>query len=277
MAGGNPLASGTYSVVLTSVRTDVVNGTTYTRESAPSACKSVVVGGGQVVKLVVSNVPGAVSYNLYTTGLNGGCAGTFNLVSGTITAGAETNTNVSGCPNTTTFVNCSLGHATAVYDSTSTTNPAVHPPAAQSAPFAAGLPGQSPPRATSPALPAAGDLANENHCATPAGASIDCPPPGTKGATTGYVTPGAVVMYVNSSTCLNLGNGDAFLFSGYQHNWIVNYEPPSTTCSNNWNGVFNSAAIGMSYTPKADFNVSGDSGSNNNTWSLDGPTGGIAA
>ena len=29
-------------------------------------------------------------------------------------AGAETNNNVSGCPNTTTFVNCSLGHATAV-------------------------------------------------------------------------------------------------------------------------------------------------------------------
>ena len=84
-------------------------------------------------------------------------------------------------------------------------------------------------------------------------------------------------MYVNSSTCLNLGNGDAFLFSGYQHNWIVNYEPPSTTCSNNWNGVFNSAAIGMSYTPKADFNVSGDSGSNNNTWSLEAPMGGIVA
>jgi hypothetical protein len=268
-----PLAAGSYSAVVTSVRTDLVNGTTFTRESAPSACKPVTIAGGQVAQLAISNVPGAVTYNLYATSLGGTCAGPFNLVSGTISAGPELNGNVSGCPNTTDSSNCTLGHVIAYYDGTSSSNNALHPPGAESAPFASGLPNQNPVRGAPPG----GDLANENHCATPAGASVACPPPGTPGAATSYLTPGAVVMYVNGSSCLNLTSGDAFLFSGYQYNWVVTYEPASTTCTNNWNGVFNSAAIGLSYTPKGDFNITGNSTTYNNTWSLEGPMGGIVA
>ena len=272
--GPNPLPTGSYSAVVTSVRTDVVNGVTFTRESAPSTCASVPVGAGQVVTVTISNVPGAVSYNLYTTGLNGNCNGTFNLVSGTISAGAESNATVSGCPSTTApYTNCTLGHATATYDNMSTTNPALHPPAAETTTFASGLPYQNVARAAPPG----GDLANENHCATPSGASVVCPAAGTPNVTTTFVTPGAVLMYVNSSTCLNLTAGDAFLFSGYQYDWMLNHEPPTTTCTNSWNGVYNSAAIGMSYTPGAAFNITGAGGTFNNTWSLEAPTGGIVA
>jgi hypothetical protein len=264
-----PLATGSYSAVITSVRTD--GGAT--RESAPSTCKSITVGTNQVVQAAISNVPGAVSYNLYATNPGGSCAGPFNLVSGTITAGPESNSNVSGCPNPTDSTTCTLGHVIANYDGSASTNSSIHPPDPEAGPFASGLPNQNAARAPPPG----GDQANENHCATPAGASVKCPQPGTPGVTSNFVTPGAVVMFVNSSTCLNLGSADAFLFSGYQYNWIVNYEPASTTCTNNWNGAFNSAAIGMSYTPKADFNITGDTGSNNNTWSLEAPMGGIVA
>ena len=273
-AGPNPLQPGSYSVVVTSLRTDVVNGTTYTRESVPSVCKSVTVAGGDIVKLTISNVPGAANYNLYTTGLNGNCTGTFNLVSGTITAGAESNATVSGCPSTTSpYTNCTLGHPIVIYDNTATTNAAVHPPVGETTAFAGGLPYQDVARAPPPG----GDLANENHCANPAGVSVACPAAGTPNVTTNFVTPGAVLMYVNSSTCLNLTAGDAFLFSGYQYDWMLNYEPPTTTCTNSWNGVYNSAAIGMSYTPGAAFNITGDGGTFDDTWSLEAPMGGIVA
>jgi hypothetical protein len=88
-------------------------------------------------------------------------------------------------------------------------------------------------------------------------------------------------MYVTQGTCINVTAGDAFLFSGFQYDWILNYEPsqplPACASGNNWNGAVNSAAIGLSYAPQAAFNVTGSSGSNADTWSLEGPTGGILA
>jgi Putative Flp pilus-assembly TadE/G-like len=267
-SGPNPLPAGSYATVLTSVRSD--NG--YLRESAPSACLTVSPNGSQVVQLAISNVPGATSYNLYTTAVNGTCAGPFNLVAGTISAGSESNSNVSGCPNPTDSSNCTLGHVLVTYDSTTLSNVAVHPPAAEAAPFATGLPNQSPARAAPPG----GDLANENHCAS-LGVSVACPAPGTTAANTTFVTPGAVVMKVTQGSCINVAGGDAFLFSGYQYNWVVNYEPPATTCTNSWNGDLNSAAIGLSYTPGAAFTITGDTGSNNTTGAFEGPMGGILA
>jgi Flp pilus assembly protein TadG len=273
-----PLATGTYAAVVTSVR-PADNGVI--RESAPSACQTVSVASNQVVQLAISNVPGAVSYNLYATATGGSCAGPFNLVSGTINAGGESNNTLGGCPNPTDSTNCSLGHVLAFYDGNSTSNATLHPPSAEAAPFAAGLPNQSPVRA----IPPLGDLANENHCVS-LGVSATCPVPGTRAASTTFVTPGAVVMKITQGSCFNVLGGDAFLFSGYQYNWLLNYEPPATTCNanNNWNGAHNSAAIGLSYTPGAPFNINGDStcsgppaGSCNTTGSFEGPMGGILA
>ena len=94
-------------------------------------------------------------------------------------------------------------------------------------------------------------------------------------------------MKYTQGSCVNVLGGDAFVFSGYQYNWIVNHEPsaPLTACSpgNNWNGVTNSAAIGLTYTPQAAFTISGDStcsgggGACNTKGGFRAPTGGILA
>jgi len=69
-------------------------------------------------------------------------------------------------------------------------------------------------------------------------------------------------MYLTNGSCFNVtSTGDAHLFSGYQYNWLLNYEPLATTCSNTWSGSFNSAPIGMSYTPGASFRFTGSNGS----------------
>ncbi|MDQ6919065.1 MAG: pilus assembly protein TadG-related protein [Candidatus Dormibacteraeota bacterium] len=281
-AGPNALPTGTYGAVVTSVRSD--NG--YTRESAPSLCTTVTVNSGQVVKLTISNVPGAsivpgvASYRLYATAVGGNCAtpmAQFNLVAGTISAGPMTNTDVSDCPTVSDFSRCTLGHVITTYDSTTSTNPAIHPPtAAGVAPFASGRPGQSPARAAPPG----GDLANENLC-TNSGTAAACPLPGAKAANTTYVTPGAVLMKVTQGACINVLNGDAFLFSGYQYNWIVNHVPVpvvgSPCADNTWDGAFNSAAIGLSYAPGSAFTINGDISTDQTTGAFEGPMGGILA
>jgi hypothetical protein len=267
LGGPNPLPAGSYAAVVTSVRSD--NG--IVRESAPSTCISNNPNGSEVLQVAISNVPGATSYNLYVTARGGTCAGPFNRVSGTITAGAESNSNVTGCPNPAGSPTCSLGATpTFTFDSRSSdvTGP-VHPPTAESVSFAGSLPYQTP-------APPAFDLANENYC-TSLGVPATCPVPGRGMASTAFVTPGAVVMKVTQGTCINVLGGDAYVFSGYQYDWIVNYEPPATTCTNSWNGVYNSDAMGLSYTPGAAFTINGNSSSHNTTGSFEGPMGGIVA
>jgi len=69
-------------------------------------------------------------------------------------------------------------------------------------------------------------------------------------------------MLVTNGSCFNVNiGGDAHLFSGYQYDWVLNYEPLATTCSNTWQGRFNSAPIGMSYTPGANFRFVGSNAS----------------
>jgi hypothetical protein len=99
-----------------------------------------------------------------------------------------------------------------------------------------------------------GDRANENFCAAATGIqNIACP---------AAVTPGAVTMSYTNGSCFNLtSGGDAHVFSGYQYNWVLNYEPLTTTCANTWQGRFNSAPIGMSYTPGASFKFAGGNAS----------------
>jgi hypothetical protein len=50
------------------------------------------------------------------------------------------------------------------------------------------------------------------------------------------------------------------IFSGYQYNWIVLYEPgaghpPANTCSNSFGAATDSAFVGLVYTPAAAISV----------------------
>ena len=261
---GRGIGNGTWSVVVTALRTAVYNGTSYVRESAPSRCQQIAIAGSDKTLIVnISNVPGATSYDVYAAPPSvNSCSGPFGLV-GSITNGVvETNSNLAGCPDVTGAA-CSLGAVTNAWDNTTlsaawTPNPAAppdtpkaYPPDPETAPFngSATLPNSSPARAATPQ----GDRANENHCATAAGAAATCP---------AAVTPGAVEMYLTNSSCLNVtANGDAFLSSGYQYNWILTYEPPATSCLNTLQGKVNTASIGMSYTPSATFRIVGNNAS----------------
>jgi hypothetical protein len=84
------------------------------------------------------------------------------------------------------------------------------------------------------------------------GAAMACPGP---------VTPGAVEFYIPSTGCLNATSGaDNFVFSGYQYDWIMVYEPgaanpPANTCSNVLGAAADSAWVGLIYVPSASLNV----------------------
>jgi hypothetical protein len=75
-----------------------------------------------------------------------------------------------------------------------------------------------------------------------------------------------VVFYLPSGSCLNnTNNGDTFVFSGYQYNWVVVYEPgtlnpPANTCSNVMGALENTAFIGLVYLPSASLSVTGVAG-----------------
>ncbi|HEY8739789.1 MAG TPA: hypothetical protein VIN56_04275 [Candidatus Dormibacteraeota bacterium] len=256
---GQGIANGNWSVVVTSLRTAVYNGVSFPRESAPSMCHTTDISGpDKTLTVTVANVPGATGYNVYASPPGGGgCAGPFGLVA------------VNSISNGSTETQGALGTSTGSWNKlTLPTSPQwtpdvnaapdtakAYPPSSETAPWngSSTLPNQGPARGTSPA----GDRANQNHCATSAGATATCP---------AAVTPGAVVMYLTNNSCLNIKNnlfgsgGDAYLSSGYQYGWILNYEPPATTCANTWRGIVNTAAIGLSYTPGAAFNVVGSAG-----------------
>src|SRR5258708_18644747 len=97
---GSPVITreGTWAFELTSVRTAIYNGVSYSRESAPSVCRTVFVGDNQVVQIQVSNVPAAVSYNVNAPP-NNGCAGPFGLAGSIAVVGSGQNTaTIGGCP-----------------------------------------------------------------------------------------------------------------------------------------------------------------------------------
>jgi len=238
--GSGNLNGGTYSVVLTAVRWQA-NGaascsgpsspTCYLRESAPSMCKTLAVGNSGNLKVSVDNpVPGATDYRVYV-GQDGTCSG--------LTYCASTGSN-----STVTISNCASG-------------PQPSPPDGLGMPQAANLPNSDPPTAAPPH----GDLANANHCIdTSTGAGAACP---------GAWTAGAVQLFIpggNTSTCLNLqGGGDVWLYSGYQYQRILLFEPgpeqapPANTCLNNVAGHGITSLIGIFYTPAASVTVIGSS------------------
>ena len=248
------ITEGTWSVLVTSLRTAVHNGLPYARESAPSQCHTVFIGDSQVMQLQISNVPGATSYNVYAAPPSYGCSGPFGLAGNIPSVGTQQNDNTAGCA----FVSssCSLGTETAIFDTTSlpvgfAPNPLAapgvvgsFPPAGETAPLRSNLPNEN----ANLAAPPAGDRANENHCDTTAGALATCPAP---------ITPGAVAFYIPNGGCVNdTSDGDVYIFSGYQYNWIVLYEPglsnpPANTCNNTLGAATDSAYIGLIYTPSA--------------------------
>jgi Flp pilus assembly protein TadG len=249
------ITEGTWSILVTSLRTAVYNGLPYTRESAPSYCHPVTIGDSQVMQVQISNVPGATSYNVYAAPPTYGCSGRFGLAGNIPSVGTQQNDNTAGCA----FVSssCSLGTETAVFDTNTlpvgfSPNPLAPPgvggslpPAGETQPLRSNLPNEN------PNLPT-GDRANENTCDTVAGALAPCPAP---------ITPGAVAFYIPDGGCVNdTSDGDVYIFSGYQYNWIVLYEPgpsnpPANRCNNTLGAATDSAFIGLIYTPSASISV----------------------
>jgi Putative Flp pilus-assembly TadE/G-like len=253
---------GSWGIALTATRTDTYAGINYKRESAPSMCRTVSVGDGQVIKIQVSNVPGATGYNVYAAPPGNGCNGLFGFA-GTILVppAAQYNDNTTYCPSPTGTPSCSLGYESGIVDGTvltSTFSPmayiapgffGAYPPTSETPPLRVNLPNQNPDRGTPPA----GDRANENQCSTVVGAASSCP---------GQITPGAVEFYIPSTGCLSATTGgDNFVFSGYQYNWVLVYEPgaanpPANTCSNMLGAAADSAWVGLIYMPAASLEVS---------------------
>ncbi len=238
---GSGNLTGILSVEVTAVRWEP-NGvpscsgpatpTCYLRESAPSMCKTVTLGNG-VLKVSVTTDPGAQYYNVYIA-QNGSCSGLAYLTN--FAAGSFANINSSTFP---------AGWPTG--------QPA--PPDPEGLPLAAGLPNANPPAGTPPR----GDLANEGHCVdTSSGNGIACP---------GASTPGAVVIFIPRGGCLDQhGTGDIYLYSGYQYQRVVLYEPgpeqsslPNACSGNKVNGAGFTSLIGVFYMPAASVTINGNS------------------
>jgi Flp pilus assembly protein TadG len=234
--------SGTWSVEVTAVRWEANGGspcsgpatpTCYLRESAPSMCKTVILGASGVIKVSVTADPGAQSFNVYVA-QNGSCSGL---------AWVANFTNGSSVT-----INSSLFSAGWPAGQPS-------PPHGEGLPLASGLPNANAPAGTPPR----GDLANEGHCVdTTTGSGAACP---------GAFTPGAVEIFIPSGGCLDQhGTGDMYLFSGYQYQRVVLYEPgpeqssqPNACTGNKVNGTGFTSLIGVFYMPAAGVTINGNS------------------
>jgi len=203
-------------------------------------CKTVILGASGVIKVsITAGDPGAQDFNVYLA-QNGSCSGLAYVTSFSAGGGASVTINNSTFP---------AGWPSG----------APSPPDGEGMPLAAGLPNADP----APAAPPNGDLANERHCVdVTTGSNIACP---------GAVTPGAVAFVIpggvgGSPPCLNLqGGGDIYLYSGYQYQRILLYEPgpeqapPANTCLNNVAGHGITSLIGIFYLPAASVTIIGNS------------------
>jgi len=280
---GNPqINPATYGVELTSVRWEAygvpscsgpASPTCFLRESAPSMCRLVDIASNQFLKVWVSNVPGAIAYNVYVS--NGSCAGPFGFAGQINNNVTESNRRVSGCAPTfarnavPTLSNCDLGAAGPKNFNGSNFSPDYtnNPPAGEGPPVGPSpLPNSDPGPLT--AAPPAGDNANENQCVDLTGGRVACPPV----VTAGFITPGAVVLFVPGGGSCNpgglsmSGGGDVYLFSGQQYHHILLYEPgpeqdpPPNTCSNSIAGHGVTSLLGIFYLPAASVTITGSSG-----------------
>jgi hypothetical protein len=238
--GSGSFSTGTYSVEVTAVRwqpngvascTGPASPTCYMRQSAPSMCKTVTLSSSGVIKVDVTSDPGAQNFYVYVAP-NASCTG---LTYCADTGNGNSSVNINSCP---------------------TGQPA--PPDQEGLPVATGLPNADPPAG----IPPAGDLANERHCVDPAtGNNVACPSGWTVGAAAFFIPGGG-----NQSTCLNLqGGGDIYVYSGYQYQRVLLFEPgpeqpaPANTCSNNVAGHGITSLIGIFYVPAASVTIVGSS------------------
>jgi len=235
--GSSGFAAGIYSIEVTAVRwepngvsscTGPSTPTCYLRESAPSMCKTVTLGSSGVIKVSATADPGAQDFNVYLA-QNNSCTG---LTYCTHTGNGSPSVTISSCPS---------GQPP--------------PPDGERMPLAVGLPNAGP----APGTPPNGDLANEGHCVdTSTGNNVACP---------ASWTPGAVVFFIPSGGCLDLhGKGDIYLFSGYQLQRVVLYEPgpeqsamPNACSTNLVNGNGFTSLIGIFYMPAAGVTINGNS------------------
>jgi hypothetical protein len=240
--GSGGLGIGTYSLELTAVRWEpngpcsaTATPTCYLRESAPSMCRTVMLTSSGIIKVQVTTPdPGAGDFNVYLA-QNGSCTG---LAYCTHMGNGNSSVTISSCP---------MGQPS--------------PPDGEGLPLASGLPNADPPAGTPPN----GDLANENHCVdTTTGSNVACP---------ASWTPGAVVFYIPSGGCLDLeGKGDIYIFSGFQLQRVVLYEPgpeqssqpnscgvPPSVAVQKVNGNGFTSLIGIFYMPAADVRINGNS------------------
>jgi Flp pilus assembly protein TadG len=247
--GSSTNLSGTWSGEITAVRWESTGGsscsgpatgTCYERESAPSMCKSVSLGGGGNIQVSVSSAnsatgdPGAQSFNLYLA-QNGTCSGLAYATSFSNGSNASTNVNNSTLP-----AGWPAGQP--------------GPPDQEGLPVAAGLPNTD----TAAGNPPSGDRADERQCVeTTLGGQVACP---------SAWTPGAVIFYIPSGGCLDThgGQADIYLFSGYQYSRVLIYEPGPeqsglpNTCQNYINGNGFTSLIGIVYTPAASVQLNGN-------------------
>jgi len=280
---GNPqISPATYGIEVTSVRWEAfgvpscsgpASPTCFLRESAPSMCRLVDIAANQFLRVWVSNVPGAMAYNVYLSSAS--CGGPFGYLGQINNSVTESNRRVSGCAPTfarnaqPALSNCDLGAAGPKNFNGSNFSPdyASNPPASEGPPVGPlPLPSSDPGPLT--AAPPAGDNANENQCVDSTGARVACPPV----VTPGYITPGAVVLFVPGGGSCNpgalsmSGGADVYLFSGQQYHHILLYEPgpeqdpPPNTCSNSIAGHGVTSLLGIFYMPAAGVTITGSSG-----------------
>ena len=256
VSGGHPVTQGSWAFVITALRSDTYAGVSYQRESAPSMCYTVTAATGQNIRVAISNVPGATSYDVYASppSAGGTCAGPFGLAANVAVTGSVLNNNLGGCP-AVTGTGCSLGNESTVLDNTvlggsfapnAAAAPGAngaYPPDAETAPVGAGLPNQNAARGNG----VSGDRANENQCRATGGGASSCP---------AAVTPGAVELYFPNGACVGTTNSsDTYVFSGYQYDWIAAYEPTGNTCGNLIGAHGNTAFIGLFYAPDASMSI----------------------
>jgi Flp pilus assembly protein TadG len=238
--GSGSLSPGSYSVEVTAVRWEP-NGipscsgpatpSCYERESAPSMCKTISVATSGNVKVDVASDPGAQDFNVYLA-QNGSCSG---LTYCTHTGNGNSSVTINSCPS---------GQPS--------------PPDPEGLPVLAGLPNANP----GAGVPPRGDIGNDGHCVdTTTGNNTACPSAWTPGAVTFFIPGGG-----NNQTCLNLqGGGDIYLYSGYQYQRILLFEPgpeqqpPANTCLNNVAGHGITSLIGIFYVPAAAVTIIGNS------------------
>src|SRR6266581_3242366 len=232
LAGTTAALSGSISAIPV---TALATPTCYLRETAPSMCKTVALGASGVIKVSVTADPGAQYYGVYLA-QNASCTGLAYVTSFANTGSSSVTINSSTFP---------AGWPTG--------QPS--PPDPEGLPLASGLPNASPPAGAPPR----GDLANEGHCADPTtGANASCP---------GTWTPGAIVLFIPSGGCIDLhGKGDIYVFSGFQYNRVMLFEPgplqssqPNTCTGNNVNGNGYTSLIGIFYMPAAGVTINGNS------------------